>query len=601
MIKRIIFLFIFFISFAYSQNFTISADKNPVSIDETFQLTFTYSGTDINSVSNFQPPKMNDFLILAGPFQSTSMQIINGAMSGSKSFIYTLKAKALGKFKIEPATLSVGNTKITSNTITIEVVKGSPNQKQSTQNNNQPQTNIKDISDNVFIRTIVDKTNVLKGEQITVIYKLYLNVRIAQPQISKLPSFPGFWAEELETPTTINLTRENYNGKLYNVAVLKKVALFPTESGELSITPFEMNIPVYIQKQRRGNSIFDEFFDDPFFSQPEVVNYPVKSNLVKVKVANLPATDITSFKGGIGNFKMSVEVDKKRIKQNDPINLRINISGTGNIKLIDPPDFIIPDGFEKYDPKINESINRSNVVSGKRTYEYLLIPRKFGKYEIPSFDWTYFDLSKRSYVTLTSDPISIDIEKGDGIIAYGSQLNKNEIELLNKDIRFIRISSFNPESNVLIIKSLWYWIIYIVSILGFVILYVFFKKEESLKNDIIQWRYTKSYKNSINKLNKLVKNINKHNKNYIYSGIYDILYEFLQARLKLPASNLNLQTIIEKLKANNFDQTKIDELTNIIQKCELIKFASVNFEQDDINEFISKVKSIINEIYESEL
>src|SRR5690606_34437843 len=121
------------------------------------------------------------------------------------------------------------------------------------------------------------KQRAYKGEQITVTYKLYTRLTIAsQMSISKLPQYQGFWAEELETSNNISFTTEVVNGKQFRVGILKKVALFPTEAGQLSITPFELNVPVLIRKKSRSGSIFDDFFNDPFFSRGETVEYNAK-------------------------------------------------------------------------------------------------------------------------------------------------------------------------------------------------------------------------------------------------------------------------------------------------------------------------------------
>ncbi len=122
--------------------------------------------------------------------------------------------------------------------------------------------------------------------RLPLLYKLYTRVNIAsQMSISKLPSYQGFWSEEIETPNNINFTTEVINGKQFRVGILKKAALFPSQTGELSVTPFELVVPVQLQKKRKeAITLFDDFFNDPFFGRGETVEYTAKSNTIKVNV-----------------------------------------------------------------------------------------------------------------------------------------------------------------------------------------------------------------------------------------------------------------------------------------------------------------------------
>ncbi|MFM7767567.1 MAG: BatD family protein, partial [Bacteroidota bacterium] len=105
---------------SYGQSLTASVNRNTVGVDEQFQATFTLNG----SASSFTPPNFSDFMLLSGPNQSTSMQIINGAFSQSVSYSYILQPKKTGTFKIGPASINSGGKNIQSNVVTITVTAG---------------------------------------------------------------------------------------------------------------------------------------------------------------------------------------------------------------------------------------------------------------------------------------------------------------------------------------------------------------------------------------------------------------------------------------------------------------------------------------------
>ena len=224
-------------------------------------------------------------MILSGPNQSTSMQIINGAVSGSRSYSYYLQPQSVGKFTIGSAIINYNNKTLSTQPLNITVEKGSP-KSLSQQQQGSSEISQKDIADNLFILATADKEKVDLGDQVTVTYKLYTRLGIAsQMQVAKLPTYEGLWAEEISIPNNITFSTEMYKGKQFRVGILKKVALFPSRTGELSVSPLVLDIPVQIQqKKKSGNNLFDDFFNDPFFNSVQNVNYNAKSNTIKLHV-----------------------------------------------------------------------------------------------------------------------------------------------------------------------------------------------------------------------------------------------------------------------------------------------------------------------------
>jgi hypothetical protein len=371
---KTVFTYIFLIfslsGISVAQEFTASVNETTVSDNQSFQVSFTFSGTNINNLSKFSPPSFENFMILSGPNQSSSIQFINGSQSASLTYSFVVQPKSLGTFSIGSASIEQNGTTYKSNPITITVVKGSSKPQQK---NEEAKISNEEIAKNLFIRAIVDRTKAYKGEQVTVTYKLYTRLSIAaQMSISKLPQYQGFWAEELETSNNILFTTEVVDGKQYRVGVLKKAALFPTQTGTLEVTPFELTVPIEIQKQRSKN-IWDDFFGDPF-GRSQIYEFNAKSNTVKVEVEPLPAGQPDSFKGAVGDFSFDAKLNPTTVKSNEPLTLDLNISGTGNIKLLDLPEINLPSGFEKYEPKVSDNINRKLKISGTKKGEYLLVP-----------------------------------------------------------------------------------------------------------------------------------------------------------------------------------------------------------------------------------
>jgi hypothetical protein len=558
----------------FGQSFRAAVNSSTVALNDKFQVSFTFDGQDVNSIKNFSPPDLNrDFLVLSGPNQSTSMQIINGAVSASISYSYYLHPRNLGKYTIGSAKIQYKDQEYKSEPIKMEVVAGAPKPKQNEQTNSN--ISEKDITENLFIKAIVDKQRVFKGEQVTVIYKLYTRLDIgAQMSVSKLPAYQGFWAEELETSPNINFTTEVVNGKQFRVGVIKRAALFPSQTGELALTPFELNVPILVKKKKGTGNIFDDFFDDPFFGRRETYEYNAKSNTIKITSVELPQGNIpSSYNGAVGEYVLNAKIDKSNVKANEPFALKLEISGTGNLQLINIPELKLPTGFEKYEPKVTEQINRSSKISGKKSIDYLLVPRIAGKMEIPPLEFSYFNPDSKSYVTLNTNTFTIDVLKGEGTSEFAS-ISKENIKVLGDDIRYIKtdIGSIDKkERPVLFVNGFWFAVGFpLIALLGLII---WKKRADRLSGNLQLLRYQRAQKMAKSRL-KTAKNLmTENNHTAFYTEISKTLFGYLEDKLHIPKSDFSLDLALQHLQNENVNKDILASLKNCAEKCEYIRFA----------------------------
>ncbi|MCF8242705.1 MAG: BatD family protein [Melioribacteraceae bacterium] len=591
------YILILFITAGYSfaQTFESSVDRTTVGQNERFQVYFTFNGEDINKLKNFRPPSFTGFRILSGPNQSTSMQIINGSVSASITYSYIITAPEHGEFKIDKATVSYEGESYETKPLNIKVVKGNSQQPQ-TQGNNQSGISEEELGKNVFIRAIPDRRSVYKGEQITITYKLYTRLNISSPQISKLPAYKGFWAEDLESSNNISFDIEMYEGERFRVATIKRVALFPTQSGDLSVTPFELKIPVLIKK-RSNKSVFDDFFNDPFFSRTETIEYMAKSNTVTVNVKPLPGSNVPeSFLGAVGDFAFSATIDKNNVDANEAITLRVRVSGRGNIKLLDLPKVNLPPGFEIYDPKISENINRTGLVRGEKSAEYLIVPRVPGVKEIDAIKFSYFDPAKNKYIELSSSPYTINVNRVEGIV-YDNTTNgfsKEDVRLLSEDVRFIKTSSveFVRKSDLSIINS-WFWYSLIFPLLILLFVLGIQKKREKLHGNVQLMKFRKAEKLAKTRLKAANKALNENRVTDFYSELSQALFGFLQDKLNIQKSEFTLDRAVSVIRNKGVDEELINRVNKIYDQCEFARFAPKVEIAESAPEFYDKTVKVI--------
>ncbi|MCW8822565.1 MAG: BatD family protein, partial [Ignavibacteriaceae bacterium] len=574
---------------SFAQEFTASVDETTVSDNERFQVSFTFSGSSINDLSKFSPPSFENFTVLSGPNQSTSIQIINGAQSASLTYSFVIQAKSVGTFSIGSASIEQNGTTYKSDPLKITVIKGTAKPQRK---NDNSQISNEEIAKNLFIKTTVDKTRVYKGEQVTVTYKLYTRLSIAaQMSVNKLPQYQGFWAEELETPNNISFRTEVVGGKQFRMGVLKKAALFPTQTGTLEVTPFELNVPVQIKKQK-SRSIWDDFFNDPF-GRSEVIEFNAKSNVVKIEVEPLPPGQPGSFNGAVGDYSFDAKLNNTTTKSNEPLTLNVNISGTGNIKLLDMPEINFPNGFEKYEPKVSEDINRKSTISGTKKGEYLFVPRVVGIREIPPIEFSYFNPKKKKYVTLKSQKFTIDIKPGDKLASTGG-VGKEDIKQLGEDIRFIKTSYNDIEKQEsYIFNSTGFLIAGALPFLLSIGLIGWKRRYDKLHGNVVLLRYQKAQKVAKNRLKLAKKLMDTQNYKEFYTELSSALFGYLEDKLHIPKSEFTVERASDDLRNKNVSDHLLSELKASAEKCEFVRFAPGAEKSTAMKEMYDEIADVI--------
>ena len=582
---------------AADASFEASVDKNPVALGDQFTLSFTLSNAGVGGGKNMRLPDLSRFHIMSGPNQSTSMQFINGAVSSTVTYSYILQPKDMGKFTIAAAMIEADGKQYATRPIALEVVKGTPRQKQQA----PPADDVgAQIGDNLFLKAVVDKNHVTLGEQINLTFKLYTRVSVSNYGVDKSPAMTGFWGEDIDSPKNIALSNEVVNGKQYHVGVIRKMALFPTQSGNLEIAPME--VTTQVQMQTRSLDPFDAFFRDPF---GRTVNYKVRSEPIRIKVDPLPPGAPPSFKGAVGRFTMNTAVDRKTTKTNEPVTLKVTISGTGNIKVLEVPEIELPRDFEQYPPKISDNIDRQEGrISGSKTFEYLIIPRYPGRKTIKPLTFSYFDLGKREYVNLQSPQIELNVEQGTAsappIIAGG---NQEDVQLLNQDIRFIKVGrpSFSRRGDFFY-KSGMFAALVFLPVLGFAGAFVFARQRQAEMLDAAGYRNRRALKVAQKGLKQAEQLLaskvsgSSSKKLEFYSEVSRALHKYLGDKLNIQQADLSIENVLAELAVRSVNGETPKALKSLWETCEMARFAPTSLEAAAIQRTFDEAKRLIIEL-----
>jgi hypothetical protein len=586
--------------FAQTATFEATVDRNPVGVGEQFTLSLTLTGGGMGGGKNLQLPDLGKFHIMSGPNQSSSVQIINGSVSSTISYSYILQPKETGKIAIGAASIEANGATYKTQPFVIEVTKATSRPRQQA----AAADDKVELGDNLFLRATVDRSQIVQGEQINLSFKLYTRVSVVNYAVTKTPTMTGFWSEDVEVPKNITLGTETINGKSYHVGVIKRAALFATQSGTLEIGPMEVQATVQVRS--RSNDPFESFFRDPFGRN---VNYAVSSEPLKIKVEALPAGAPPEFKGAIGQFAMSTVVDKKSTRTNEPVTLKVTISGTGNIKLIEAPQLDVPPDFEQYSPKVSDNISRgSGRISGSKTFEYLMLPRYPGLKVIKPVTMTYFDLGKREYVRLRSPQIELNVEQGTApqvpLIAGAA---REDVRMLSQDIRFIKVANVAfsrvgslPYTRVSFLVLL---ALPLAAVAG-VWLLVRRRKEEML--DQAGYRNRRAMKVAKKGLHEAEVLLNEKGgksgepssaqRLRFYAEVSRALWKYLGDKLNIPQAEFSVAGAAAAITDHSADPALVESLRSLLETCDMARFAPTSLELTAMRNTYEEARRIIVEL-----
>ncbi len=539
---------------------------------QQFRLTYTLNkeGKDLRLPSN-----MDGFEILFGPSVSTSysQQTVNGKTTSesSVSYTYILVADKEGSYTIGPASVKVDGATYTSNSVQIKVIREENIPKgQSGRGNSSTRGGSATLSSNdAFIRAIVSKNNIYEQEGFTVTFRLYTTYNVTDLGKIQFPEFEGFMVEEIDLPANQQMQIENFNGRNYYTADLRKTLLFPQRSGKITIPSGRIEMVFSVPSGRRIES---------FFGSQEVmvdVKKALVTNPVTIDVKPLPDDKPESFTGAVGQFTFRPSISTQQTRANEPITLTLEISGTGNLKLIQNPKIEFPSNFEVYDPTVENKVQvTANGLSGTKKIQYLVIPRYEGKYTIPAIEFSYFDLSTRSYKILKSPEYSIEVAKGDPSKANASSYINQQSVKVEEDIRFLKIGQPTFHSkNEFFVGSFVYWLWYIIPLTLFICLYIVYRKQAEQNANVALMRNRQANKVATKRLRMADRFLKEHRKEEFYDEVLRALWGYFSDKLSIPLAQLSRENVGAELYKQGIDESLITTFMQILDACEFARYA----------------------------
>jgi hypothetical protein len=561
--KKIFLIFAILIQFtALAQvKFEARIDKDTYALNEKILLTFMIN----NDGDNFDPPKLESFRV-EGPSISkgnnTSISINNGKVNSRREIFtqlnYYLTPKSKGTFTIQPATIEYEGIIYKSNPVVVRIVD-------AVQMPYDPNDPLAQVGEGVFLVADISKQNPYVNEPVTVVYKVYFDPRYGVNNVRETdnPAYNGFWSQ-FQDMKNLKAVLAKYNGKDYAMVEWRKVILYPLESGNKNLDPLTITMDVNVPVRRTS----------PYESPFQTVSKTISAGARTINVKPLPeANKPIDFKGAVGDFAFKIVPSKKQVKFGESLDLVVEVSGKGNLKLFELPKLELPTAFDVFEPKHNEEVNTPlSGMIGKISDTYTIVPQAKGKYPIKPLVFSYFDLKSNSYKTITSEEFVVDVIDGPGLATVASNNSEKQDITKTETFQFInRKTSFEPINKSTPFRSTIYYSLLLLPLCFIPILFIVKRKTDEYVSD--------EHGNRIRMNNKLAKKYlgeakkQLGNKVPFYLAIEKALHNFLKAKLNIETSEMDKENIQLLLVQKNASQESVANFINTMKSAEFARYA----------------------------
>ena len=543
-----------------------------VQAGENFRLAYTINNQD---VEDFRAGNIPEGLeLIAGPYtsQQSSYQMVNGHTTSSSSitFTYTLYATKDGSYNIPPAHARIRGRNVASRAVRVTVsgrarnTGGTPRMHQDESAPAMQSAGSRISDKDLFIKVTANKKRVHEQEPVLLTYKVYTLVDLTQLE-GKMPDLTGFHSQEIPLPRQKSFHVERVNGKTYRAVTWSQYLMYPQMTGSLKIP--SITFKGIVVQENRNVDPFEAFFNGGS-------GYvEVKRNIVApgmtIQVDPLP-TKPAGFSGGVGKFNISAQLSKKEVKAGDPVTLRVVVGGTGNLKLIKQPEPVFPKGFDKYDPKVTDKTKLTNAgVGGNMVYDFLVVPRNQGEYDIPPVAFTYYDVDANAYKTIRTQGFHLSVAPGDG---------KGETDsydaLKDNDIHDIKSgdTTVHPIGDIFY-GSAAYWISLVIPLVAFIVLLIVFRRRAIENADIVKMRGKRATKIARRRLKNASRLMFAHKQAEFYDEVLRALWGYAGYKLNMSVESLSRDNIKDNLMQHGVPAESVEKFIMALDECEFERYA----------------------------
>jgi hypothetical protein len=372
-----------------------SVDQDAISLEGEVVLTVTVSG-ETEDLGAPQLPPLPEF-VSVGTGSRQNLVIVNGQVSKSTSYTFTLMPRQTGRLVIGPVTIETPRGKLATEPITISVTQAGSHQPARPEAPRSGREDRRRTPDPFYVEAGTDKRTVYLGEQLTYTFSFFRNISVSETNNFTPPQTTGFISVDL--PPQRKRT-QIIDGETYSV-VQVVTAMFPTRTGVMTIGPARLRVVPDMISNLLGRDPLNWLRGgrrSPLTSG-EPRNLATRAFEIDVKPLPPPPTG-KSFSGAVGTCQLACDISADSVGVGDPVTVIWTLTGIGRKDVVDAPQIEWPAGVETYPPTTELTTStRDDVVRETKVFKIAVVPRREGTITIPAPELTYFNPKRAQYET----------------------------------------------------------------------------------------------------------------------------------------------------------------------------------------------------------
>ncbi|HSR50471.1 MAG TPA: BatD family protein [Acidobacteriota bacterium] len=573
-----------------------SLDRPVVGLNQTFTLSVEVRGAALGDIRP-ELPSVGEFAAFLGQSSSQRFEWVNGRSSQATTYDFTFRATKMGQHEIGPVRVTVGGNTYSTKPVNISIRQGPPAGSRPGLDRSGQRDLVSDSE--LFVRVQADRTRVYQNEPVVVEFKIYTAVPVNTYAITTPPSTPGFWSEEFDIPDQPQTRSQIVNGRSYTMATIRKLALFPTSAGSKTVGPMTVDAEVRLRTRRtgRGRDPFD-ILDSRLFGS-RTVPKSMATDPLEIEVLPFPQQGRPdNFSGVAGRLRIQARTDRSEVPVNQAVTYRLTVSGSGNLRTLPQPEIDFPDDFQVYAPKVSESMDlEADPISGRKVFEWVLVPREPGTKTLPAVQMAYFDPVKEQYQTVSSDPVEVEVTgSADGPVLTSGR-SRGQIRQLRQDIRFIktqdpgfRVRNASPWQSGL------FWIVALAPLAALAGAFGYRRHSDRLSADVAYARKRRAGRRARKRLSRARSLQKEETQKEFYAEVARALSGFLGDKLNIAEAGMLSEQVKPQLVDKGASRDLVEEYFDCIRTCDLKRFSPSDATPAEMEQFIGRAEKAMTRL-----
>lgn len=337
---------------------------------EVFQAYFrVFTDSDEEPVINFSPAGIE---VVGKSNQGVSTRTIyaNGKLTVTRelTIVYDLVAGKPGMNTLRDITVQLGNKTLRHSSLNVNVLKEA------------------EVLADVFVMADVPKRELYVGEGFVARYYLYSKVPVSNLDIKKYPKLDNFLKRFLQEPERTE--RVSVDGQLYMRTQIYAAKLFPEKVGEFKVDALHLSATYPTSRP-----------NDPFGAFGMNRDYKTRtmnSETIKVLVKPLPEPVPAHFTGLVGPHQFDLQVGQNKLIVNEPLEVKLTVTGTGALENLEAPELIKHQGLEEFES--NGDLKITDSEQATKVFDYTFLAKENLQIPAKTVTLSYFDSNTGRYV-----------------------------------------------------------------------------------------------------------------------------------------------------------------------------------------------------------